>query len=189
MKRQTSRGYILVFVLLILLVLSLVVAALFVQAQELRSSTMAASNHTVAAANADRGIQEAIRALRNGDITVTGIVGTCPGGDNYRTCGVAAYVEPGIAVDGGILIITNSSVAADGGVLSPGEGGGLQFSYAIYRSSTVGSQPLNRYTIRATGYAGATETARNMVTSVVELEIEIGQTGFRCVNAYDCSGT
>jgi hypothetical protein len=188
MRRPAApRGYVLLFVLMILLVLSLVVASLYAQSEELRASNLTASFQQIAAVNADRGVQAAIQAVRNGTLSVPS--GTCTPGEAYRTdCpGLGAgYAEYGVPTsDGGIFIEPGS--ACSGAGCTPTEGSGLQYSYFVYRSAAP-SNPLNRYTIRATGYAGMSEQALNLVTSVVEVEIELGSLKFQCTNSYECNG-
>jgi hypothetical protein len=74
----------------------------------------------------------------------------------------------------------------NGYTTGPTEGGGLQYSYTVYRSNVL-NQPLNRYTIQATGYAGMGLNSQSLVTAVVELEIEVGSgVAFTCVNSYTC---
>jgi hypothetical protein len=186
-RAPSARGYVLLFVLMILLVLSLVVASLYAQSQELKSSNLAASFQQIAAINADRGVQAAIQAMRNGAILAP--TGTCTPGDNYRTdcpgAGVG-YVEYGVPTsDGGIFI--EPGAACPSGDCSPTEGAGLQYSYFVYRSAAP-SNPLNRFTIRATGYAGMSATALTLTTAVVEVEIELGSLRFQCSNSYECNG-
>lgn len=182
------RGYVLLFVLMILLVLSLVVASLYSQAQELRSANLTASFQQVAAVNADRGVQAAIQAMRAG--TITAPTGTCNPGHDYRAnCaggpGVG-YQELGIATaDGGIFILENPCPSP--GQCSPAEGAGLQYTWYIYRSDSP-TNPTNRFTVHATGYAGMSEQALNLVTAEVEVEIELGTLQFQCSNSYECNG-
>lgn len=183
-QRASPRGYVLAFVLFTLLILTVLIAAMYQESTEIRESSMSSTFSQVAAVNAERGLQEAIRAMRSGAIVVTGINGTCIGGPNYRTdCAGGTYVElgGGPSPDGGYLIVNN------GNAYTPWEGGGLQYYYVIFKSPIV-NQPQARYTVQVTGYAGMSETAASLVTSVIEAEIEVGTDTFQCNNAYDCSG-
>ena len=191
-KQNRPRGYVLIFVLLVLLVLTLVVTSVYNQAQDVRASSLSTAFDEVAAANAEFGLQEGIRAVRAGELLVSGLSGTsCAGGDNYRTdCLPGSYLEPVVTAitDGGLPIVDVGTVGPDGGNWSPLEGGGMKYNYVVFHSSSVLNQPQNRYTIRATGYAGATLGSKSMVNSVLEAEIEVGTNGFVC-HSFDCDGT
>jgi Tfp pilus assembly protein PilX len=179
-RLRRQRGYVLAFVLMILLVLSLLVASLYTQSDDFRSANVSAAFAQVAAINAERGAQEGLRAIRAGTVNLSSISGTCTG-PNYRAdCVPASYIEMAGSTDGGVPIVDN------GYTTGPTEGGGLQYSYTVYRSNVL-NQPLNRYTIQATGYAGMGLNSQSLVTAVVELEIEVGSgVAFTCVNSYTC---
>jgi hypothetical protein len=166
----------------VILILSVVAASLYSESVELRSQSLSSTYSQVAATNAERGFQEAVRAVRNGDLSVSIINGTCGGGGSYKTtCTGGSYIETFGVADGGTILGTPSAG------MSAAEGGGLQFSYVIFVNS-AGNPPLNRYTIQSTGYAGQTTDGLSTVTAVVEGEIDVGQSGFKCLNAYDCTG-
>jgi Tfp pilus assembly protein PilX len=184
--RRRPRGYVLLFVLMILLVLTLIVASLYSQAQELRSANLSASFQQVAAMNADRGVQVAIQAMRSGALSVVPITTPCTPGEDHRTNCPSGYVEMSPpSADGGVTILTTACTGTS--PCSPAEGAGLQFTYFVYRSA-VPNTPTNRYTIQATGYAGNSEAAVSLVTAVVEAEIELGKLQFQCTNSYECNG-
>lgn len=175
-----QHGYVLIFVMLSLLLMSVIVATVYSQSTQLRSSSRSLMNEQVATVNAERGLQEAFRAIRNLDIPVTNIVGSCSGGVSYTTdCLPGSYLETFGLADGGVILDNGTNKSAS-------EGGGLQFSYVIY----VAPENVGRavYTVQATGYAGTSVTAVNTVTAVVEGEILVGTAGFKCVNSYDCTG-
>jgi hypothetical protein len=137
-------------------------------------------NEQVATVNAERGLQEAFRAIRNLDISATAIVGSCTGGVSYATdCMPSSYRETFGLSDGGVILDNGTKKTAS-------EGGGLQYSYVVY----VTPENIGRsiYTVQATGYAGASVTSVNTVTAVVEGEILVGSSGFNCANSYDCTG-
>jgi Tfp pilus assembly protein PilX len=192
MSARRPRGFVLIFVMLMLLLLTLMVASVYEQAQDLRASSMSTAFNDVSASNAEFGLQEGIRAVRAGELLVSGLSGTsCIGGDNYRVdCMPGTYLEPVLpaVTDGGLPIVDNGAVDPDGGKWSPLEGGGLRYNYVVFHSASVLNQPLNRYTVRATGYAGATLGSQSMVSTVLEAEIEVGSNGFVC-HSYDCDGT
>ena len=185
--KRTPRGYVMIFVLLILLVLTMVVASLYAQGAELRSANQTLAMQQIAEMNADRGVQQAIQDLRSGNLNLTLIYNTCTPGNDHRNNCPAGYLEMPASPnpDGGIPILTNACTGSS--ACNPAEGAGLQYTYFVYRSANP-STPVNRYTIQATGYAGMSETALNLVTAVVEVEIEQGALSFQCVNSYECNG-
>ncbi|MEW5737578.1 MAG: hypothetical protein AB1938_01565 [Myxococcota bacterium] len=175
-----QRGVVLLAVLVMLLVLSVLVTTLYIEASQSRSLSMGAMNQQIAMMNADRGLQEGIRRIRSGEITPSNIVGTCNATDIRTGCPTGTFLDMGY--------VDNGKVNPDGGTYwGVEEGAGLQYDYVIYRSGVEGN-PVNRYTIRSTGYAALDANSNMFTTVVLEAEIEIQLSGFRCVDAYDCTG-
>lgn len=173
MTSPGPRGYILIVVMMLLLVLSFGAAAFFVQSHDLTVTTRSNYHQQIAVSHADQGLQEALRALRGLEMDVYAIAGTCTDAEvSADTCAFLAR--------SGIL---------DGGSADLGAGGGLMFEYIVYRRTTTDpGYPPNRYVIRSNGYSGYTLTSPNLVTSAVEMELDVGRnTRFNCGGGgYEC---
>lgn len=169
------RGYVLIVVLMLLLVLSIGAAAFYLQAQDLTLVTRSSVNQQIAVANADMGLQESLRALRALEVDVYQIAGTCTDAEvTNNTCAFA--VRSGI-VDGGASPMDISA------------GGGMRYEYIVYRRTTTDpGYPPNRYVIRSNGYAGYTFESSNLISSTVEMELDVGvNTRFNCGGGgYEC---
>lgn len=179
---RSRRGVVLLAVLGMLLVLSVLVTTLYVEASQSRSLSMSAMSQQVAMMNAERGLQDGIRRIRSGEITPSTIVGVCDG----NTADIRSDCPPGTFLDLGF--VDNGKVNPDGGSFwGVEEGAGMQYDTVVYRSGVEGN-PINRYTIRSTGYAAQDNNSTLFTTVVLEAEIEVQVSGFRCVDAYDCTG-
>lgn len=172
--RRRPRGWVLIAVLIVLALLSALAAGFFVAAQDAGSINRMAVARMVAANNADFQLQDAIRGLRARQLDLTPVVGTCTDAQvENMTC-------PGMLV---------STLVDNGSTLELNEGGGLQGQYFIYRRIAPGDigVPPNRYVVRAVGYSGYTLGSPNLVSSIVEAEVDVGEGNqFRCVGGYEC---
>jgi type II secretory pathway pseudopilin PulG len=161
-------------VLIVLAVLSAVAAAFFVQASDAVSFQGVSVARLVAENRAETGLQEAIRALRSGQLDLSIVTGPCTDAEvDSLTC-PALFTSP--MVDNGSAQELN-------------QGGGLQYQYFIYRRVNPGDigVPPNRYVVRSVGYSGYTLTSVNMVNSMVEAEVDVGNdNAFHCVGGYEC---
>lgn len=183
MKRMRNRrrgGWVLVAVLVVLALLSALAASFFVQATETGGLSKVNLGHTVAMSHSDYGLQDALRALRSSQIDVSGILTECTG----------QQVESGGCV-GAVSYPSLGGPLNNGNTLTLDEGGGLQYQYFIYRApgTSVGDNgvPSNRYVIRSVGYYGYNTTSANLITSVAEMEVDIGgNTKYHCVGGYEC---
>jgi type II secretory pathway pseudopilin PulG len=172
--RRRPRGWVLIAVLAVLAVLSALTAGFFVAAQDSGTLNRLAVARMVAAKNADFQLQEAIRQMRSRQIDLTPVVGIC----------TDAQVEDGTCP--GMFV---SPLVDNGSSLRLTEGGGLQGQFFIYRRVAPGDigVPPNRYVVRAVGYAGYTLNSPNLVSSIVEAEVDVGErTQFRCIGSYEC---
>ncbi len=172
-RRRRQGGWVLIMVLAALLLLSLLVAGFFAQAQDAAAMTRVNLGQQLAMSHAEFGAQEAIRALRSQQIPVTGLTSTCSDAQILTdTCGA----------------VIKSPLYDNGTLNSLGNMGGLQFQYWIYkRDSTDPAQPPNRYMVRSTGYYGYRLTSNALVTSIVEVEVDVGKANnYQCTGGYEC---
>jgi hypothetical protein len=178
-SRKRRRGWVMVAVLMVVFVITLMASAFFLQASDAASMNSMGSAVTIAATNADLGFKNGVRELRNGNLVVAAL-------QNLPPCAEAAVAADSCAN------IVNSAIVNNGPDAGLGAGGGLQYQFSVYRrarpdGSEDPGQPRNRFTIRSIGYYGYTLNSANLVTSIVEGEIEIGsQTAFQCVGGYEC---
>ncbi|MBL8922707.1 MAG: hypothetical protein JNJ54_27915 [Myxococcaceae bacterium] len=187
MRRQTrraSRGIAMIAVLIALLLLSILASALFLQARDSGSVNNILVAQGIANINADMGMQEAVRRIRSSQIDPAQVPVCTSAQVDTSSCtwpvGSGATVGP-----------------ISGPNNDPLNGGGLLYRFDVYQRpgfvlGTDPGQPKNRYVIRATGYYGRTLDAINLVTSVVEAEVDMGreskQSGI-CTGGYGDCGT
>jgi hypothetical protein len=157
--KPRADGYVLIFVLLVLLALTVAAAGYFSMTARGQRASQDLLAQEVAVGRAQMAAEQAVLDVRAGVVSLTDLT--------PRT-------EPdGVAGCGGNCItrgpIDNGSDAGVG--LS--EGGGLQWEYAIYKSDQIGT-PLQRYTIQATGYYGFRQTSVTYATARVEVEMDVG---------------
>ncbi|MCU0696318.1 MAG: hypothetical protein MUC96_07310 [Myxococcaceae bacterium] len=177
-RRRQTRGMAMLAALACLLLVSVLAAGLFLQTRDAGTLNSVTTAQTVAALNAEMGLQEAIRRVRAAQINTLAFTGTC----------TAAEVEAN----------TCTSLFTVGPVIGPNDnplqGGGLLYQFVVYRP-TPAPEDLellarpNRYVVRSTGFFGQNVNAVGLVTSIVEAEVEIGNaTSVPCVGGYDCVG-
>ena len=173
-RRRGQRGWVMLVVMLVLLVISIIVAAFFLQASDAAAMGRILTSQQVAVSHAEFGLQDGIRALRAQQIPVTGMASACTDAEvDANICG-SAIISP--LVDNGQVRPLNDE-------------GGLQYQYLVYKRPSISDpgQPPNRYVIRATGYYGYSLVSPNLVTSVVEAEIDLGKDNkFKCTGGYEC---
>jgi Tfp pilus assembly protein PilX len=164
MKTQSRRrqgGWVLVLVLSVLLLLSMLVAAFFAEAQDGSMMTRLDTAQQIATSHADLGMQEAIRLLRAAQTGTLPAVSCLDSDVAMGTCTTATIIPAGGPIDNGSTNELSNQ-------------GGLQYQYVIYRRATSDpQQPSNRYVVRATGYYGYTLTSNNLITSVLEAEFDV----------------
>jgi hypothetical protein len=181
--RRRPRGVVLIAVLLLLVLLSLLVASYYNQSEDSLLTAQASARQQVAVSHAQQGAEQAVYELRGGLLNVGTLVGqccpasppgdpACIGGDVPTQCTVAgSFIQRGPIDNGQVGDLEN--------------GAGLQYQFFVFRRPGA---PLNRYTVQSTGYAGYALASPNLITSQVEVEIEIGQgSTFKCVNSYECT--
>lgn len=161
-------------VMLALMLISLLVASFFATSTDSAAISRVIVGQEIAMSHADIGLQEALRAMRSQQIGPSVIAGPCSSADvdanNCRPAPTPLLVDHGAAKE-------------------LGENGGLQYEYLIYRRPNVGDpgQPTNRLVVRSTGYYGYSKTSANLITSIVEAEVDVGSgSRFQCVGGYEC---
>lgn len=172
-RRKSPRGVVLIAVLLLLVLLSVLVASYYTQSEDGLLTAQASARQQVAVSHAQQGADIAIYELRAGITSVGALAGQCDPSathDVLTNCGAGTYIHRLPIDNGNVGDIEN--------------GAGLQYQFFVYRRPGA---PLNRYTVQSTGYAGFGLASPNLITSQVEVEIEIGQGNtFKCVNSYEC---
>lgn len=179
MKRNHHRGYVLLFVLLVLLVMSLGAAAYFESTARAQMGSLAASGQQIAYSRAKFAADQAIADIRAGAIVLspsmpqqqrpsapTGLADCVVGNNDCVIRGSNAV--PCLLGNGACTGITPLD---NGPTDDLRDGGGLQWDYIIYR---LQNQPLQlRFNILATGYYGYAGS-KNLATSQIEVEIDVG---------------
>ncbi len=183
---NAQRGYVLIFALLTILLISLMAASAFTQSNEMAATLQTVAQHQIATANANRGMQEAIRVLRLGTDPVINLA-TLDGRicnpqlvDAVSGCPTGGYLQLRVP-DGGGNIVDMGRFNDDAGFpQNPQQGAGLQFTYAVYQTSTNANAKNRVYNIDAIGYAGFSTTAGgispNAVSAVLRVEFQAGGT-------------
>lgn len=174
-RKQGRRGWVLITVLLTLMLISLLVASFYATSTDSASISRAMVGREIAMSHADTGLQEALRAMRSEQLDLlSAITGPCSSAE----------------VDANSCAMTLSSPLVDHGASEDlGENGGLQYEYVIYRrlNASDPGQPANRLVVRSIGYYGYSMTSANLITSVVEAEVDVGRgSRFECVGGYEC---
>ena len=161
-RLKPRRGVAMIAVLIALLLLTTLAAGFFLQARDAGSLNDISMSQSIAMTNAEMGMQEAIRRTRSAQFN-TGLINDC----------FIAQVD------------TNTCPSFSSGIISgagnPLNGGGLLYEFMIYRRAELdpsiaaaGAATTVRYVIRATGYYGRTLDSSDLVTSVLEAEVEMG---------------
>lgn len=174
--RRRQRGWVMIAVLMILLLLTLLTTGFYMQAEDATSLTRTTQAQQVAIAHAEHGLQEAIRMIRAAQVSTGSILGQCTDAEvAANTCPAGNFIS--------------SALVDNGGTADLASGGGLQYQFVIYkRPSGDPGQPVNRVVVRSTGYHGYRLTAANLVTSIVEVEMDVGKGNkFECVGSYECN--
>lgn len=163
-------------VLVALFLISILVAGFYLQARDSSSFATVSVAQKIASANADMGLQEAIREVRGAQIP-TGAIAPCTQAEvDTNTC-AGAFVSPVIQGPAGVDLAN---------------GGGLQYQFMVYRldlfDPLAGGGSSGRYIIRSTGFYGQSLTAPGLVTSIVEAEVQMNTgSSFTCTGSYECT--
>lgn len=160
--------------LVALLLLSALAAGFFLQARESGGLNNISTSQSIALSNAELGMQEAIRRIRAAQIDPV-LVGTCTTAE----------------VDTGACLAAFNSGTTMGPTADPLAGGGMLYQYIVYQRPgwLDPGQPSNRYVVRVTGFFGQNAAALNVVTSILEAEVDMGrgnQTQCNGLNGYEC---
>jgi len=174
MSHRGPRGWVMMMVLLVLVMLSLLVTGFYVISTDAATMSRVMVHQQVAMSHADVGLQEGIRAVRSQQIDLAPITAFCTSAEvDANTC----------------TAMVSIATVDNGGALDIGANGGLQYRWVIYRRPVTDDpgQPTNRFVIRSTGFAGYTLNSTNLVTSIVEAEVDVGRgTHFVCTGGYEC---
>jgi len=169
---------VLLAVLVLLLALSLGVAAYYSQAESWTMVSQNSKAQSLAVAKAEAGLQEAVRQLRSNAIDPTVITGTCTSQEVLNgVCPNLNFIQRGPY---------NNGDADAGHSLEMGDA--LQYQYFIYKPTGADpGMPSNRFVVQVHGFCGYSLNSPNLVTSVVEAEVDIGRSGFAFTrtNGYD----
>jgi hypothetical protein len=183
--RRQGRGMAMLAALVCLLLVSILAAGLFLQTRDAGTLNSVTTAQSIAALNAEMGLQEALRRVRATQIPTLTLTGTC----------TAAEVEASTCAS----MVTVGPVTGTGD--NPLLGGGLLYQFVVYRPNALTPQPglpagdptlstkTDRYVVRVTGFFGQNLNAVGLVTSIVEAEVEMGRGATApCVGGYDCIG-
>lgn len=166
MKRTRRRGFVLLAVLFILLVLLVGAGTFFAAASRNQMTAQSLASQQIAVSRAELAAQRAIRDIRSRRIIPNALFGR-PTPNGIADCsGNCLFFGP---VD-------------NGNALPPSEGGGLQWDYVIYKSAQFGT-PVNRFVVQGNGYYGTTTTSPSFTSARVEVEIDVdnnANTGRNC---------
>lgn len=173
---RRARGAAMLGVLIVLLLITIMASGFFMQARDSSSLHVIAVTQAIALSNAEMGMQEAIRRIRAAQVRPVEVA-TCTDAE----------------VDAGLCLATYTVGPINGPTTDPANGGGVLYQFIIYRRGLPPPaqdlvMPPNRYVVRVTGFYGENVTSVNLVTSVLEAEVDMG-VGFRtsCVGGYECS--
>ncbi|MDP3506016.1 MAG: hypothetical protein Q8S33_37085 [Myxococcales bacterium] len=171
-RNKRGRGIAMVVVLVALLLLTVLASGFFLQARDSSTLSNVAATQTVALSNAEMGLQEAVRRLRAAQIPPVQIM----------NC-TSAQVDANNNVCPGSLLV--GPITGTGPNLL--NGGGLQYQFTVYHRAT---DPLNRHVVRVVGFFGTDINSENLITSVLEAEVEIGTSAGQvdCSGGYECNG-
>jgi hypothetical protein len=173
-RRTQPRGWVMIMVLLVLLVMSILVAGFYAMSFDSAGMSRIIVAQQVAMSHADTGLQDGLRAMRALQLDTSVLTTQC----------TSAEVDSNACAT-----IISSTLGDNGSGADLSANGGLQYQYFVYRKPTADDpgQPSNRFVVRSVGYYGYLQTANNLVTSVVEAEIDIGSgTNYKCTGGYEC---
>ncbi len=166
--RRRRRGFVLLAVLFILLVLLVGAGTFFASASRNQVAAQSLAAQQIAVSRAELAAQRGVRDIRSRRIIPTGLFGR-PNPMN------------GIA-DCASNCLTFGPVD-NGSAIPPSEGGGLQWDYVVFQPSTALGVPANRYVVQGNGYYGTTTTSPSFTSARVEVEIDVdnnSNTGRNC---------
>ncbi|MCA2977423.1 MAG: hypothetical protein INH41_22135 [Myxococcaceae bacterium] len=159
-----------------LLLVSVLAAGLFLQTREAGALNRVVSAQAVAAANAEMGLQEAVRRVRSAQFDVATLAGTCtPAQVDLLTVNPPNEAPPAGACNSFINVGPIVGVGND-----PMQGGGLLYRFIVYKPNPAGDLELaaknDRITVRVIGYFGQAVDALGVITTILETEVETGIT-------------
>jgi hypothetical protein len=169
---RPSRGMAMIAAMTCLALVSVLAAGLFLQTREAGTINRVVSAQAIAAANAEMGLQEAVRRMRALQVDVASLAGTCtPDQVALLTVNPPGVAPPAGACNSFVNVGPVTGVGND-----PVQGGGLLYRFIIYKptpNGDLGIQPT-RSVVRVIGYFGTAVDAVGVVTSIVEAEFESG---------------
>ena len=163
------RGYVLIMVLVVLLVLTLLVAGLYSASEDSRFTSQVMLGQRVAAARADEAVQRAVATLRAGTFTTNDLVAL-----PYCTTPITHLRTAGTCGSGAFLTSGQMSGPTDGDLEN---GAGLLYQWWIYHQSNPdGTAPPNSFeifNIYAEGYFGYATTRENFSVAAIAAEVTL----------------
>ncbi len=165
---KAQRGYVLIMVLVVLLVLTLLVAGLYSATEDSRFTAQTMMAQRIAAARADQAAQIAIARIRSGAFTANQLMAL-----QYCTAPITQLRT-------GDCLSTDSLTDGlhNGPVTDDYEnGGGAQYQFWIYKEANPdGSDPIRRwevFNIYAEGYFGKDPTVPSFTVAAIQAEITL----------------
>ena len=189
-RRPAPRGWVLLAVMVMLLVMSLGVAGYYVQSESWLSVSGITRCQQVAASNAEAGMQEALRRIRSNTMDPSLLTGTCTSlSVANSTCPTSSriFVAP---LDRGGNKLGQTNVNTE-------SGGGLNYDYTVFKQTVATVDPglpTNRYLLQVRGYCGYAQedggtNSPSLISAIVEAEVDVGKsnnTGPNCTGGYEC---
>lgn len=171
LRLRRPRGYVLIMVLAVILVLSVALASVYTQSSESLYATDAMVGQKVASARADLSAQMAVAFVKLGGVTPGQFVNTCTGPGQFPADTNGAVLRSGSCT--GPDIYASPFMGQDGGTNYAGPTDGWQYRYWIYRrvpaSGTVNPNMVNIY---AEGYYGRGDlNTGNFAVAAIEAEV------------------
>jgi len=178
-SQRSSGGYILLFVMVVLVVLTVAVASLYSSTTNTLYATQAMTRQKLASTRADLGAQVAISYLKRGRAENGSLIDPIASFQNVCTGPTDAVLRAGncAATD----IITGSNEGGTGN--NYGTGDGWQYRYWIYRrapllpngAASTEIAPRNLLTVYAEGYYGRGDAGTlSFGVSAVEADVMMG---------------
>lgn len=162
-RRNKPRGYVLIFVLLMLLVLGIITAGLYSSSEETVYTAQVMMAQKVAASRADQALQLGIASVKAGGVQLQALV-PC---DGPATVLRAGSCGPAVMVTSGLVTGPNVGDLMDGA--------GQQYQWWVWRRALPDGGGLNAQLVNvyAEGYWGLTPDSHNYTVAAVEAEVLI----------------
>lgn len=172
MTRRRPRGFALILVLAVLLVLSIVAASTYASSADTEVTSSVVMSQRLAATRADQAVQLAIAQVKAGMVNPTNI-------NNLLPCsGIVGHLHAPVGpVCTSAVTMTSGTVLGTAANDDFSEGAGMQYQWWIYRRSLPdgGTNSANQMLVNiyAEGYYGSAPTSNNFAVSAVEAEMYV----------------